>query len=66
MIETTISLKEEEVVIQILAEVGSNKYTDLDEQLEEIIRRGQAEIEAVYEAQAEQRMVQHRQGINFE
>ena len=31
MIETTISLKEEEVVIQILAEVGSNKYTDLDE-----------------------------------
>ena len=31
MIETTISLKEEEVVIQILAEVGSSKYTDLDE-----------------------------------
>jgi hypothetical protein len=33
MTETTISLKEEELVLQILAEVGSNKYIDLDEEL---------------------------------
>lgn len=31
MIETTISLKEEETVSQIIAEVGSIKYIDLDD-----------------------------------
>jgi hypothetical protein len=30
MIGTTISLKEEEIVSQIIAEVGSNRYIDLD------------------------------------
>jgi len=48
MIETTISLKEEETVLQIIAEVGSNKYIDLDEELKQIICRGEAEIEAQY------------------
>jgi hypothetical protein len=31
MKDATISLKEEEIVSQIIAEVGSNRYTDLDD-----------------------------------
>jgi len=31
MNDTTISLKEEEIVSQIIAEVGANKYIDLDD-----------------------------------
>jgi len=37
----SISLREEETVLEILREVGSNTNIDLDEELESLIRQGE-------------------------
>jgi hypothetical protein len=39
-----ITLREEETVLEILKEVGNQRFIELDEELEDIIRRGEQEI----------------------
>jgi hypothetical protein len=45
--------------------VGYEAGFELDEELKAMIESGEQLIESEYEAQAEQRMVSNRQGINF-
>ena len=62
----SISLKEEEDVQEIISQLQPHPDYTLDPDLEALILSSEADIEAAYDAQAEERMLAHRQGIDFE
>jgi hypothetical protein len=62
----SISLKEEEDVQEIIAQLPPQQDYTLDPDLEALILSSEADIEAAYDSQAEERMLAHRQGIDFE